>query len=842
MKTSTRHAGKRQSALSAALLWVSAALLLAGCGGGGSGSPPQHQSASLSYSPASLVLTLGTAATPVTPTVTGSLTSFTVAPALPPGLNLNSTTGVISGTPSAITPAATYTVSASGMSSAASASVSITVNDVPPSSVTYGSSAFTFTGGITARTLTPAASGGAVVAWSVNPALPAGLNFDPTDGAITGTPTTATAAGAYVVTAQNSGGQSTVSLTIEVDPGALLQLGHTASLSLLRYSGDRVLSLDESGHWVLWDESSGNTVASGDLGDNCAPSCGTSHDADLTGGTGGTLVLRTQTGFEVRDADSGAILSEIAATPAWWTLEPDGGYLSAGNGTGLSVWQTSGTEVVSRSGDYAGASAFFAPGDLYIANGPAGQNAIETVSVPSGTDTTGPLFNGTFNSWFLDSPQFLTYANGTAYVYSGASVQEAAITGPAPSGDIGQGNWVWTVNGSNLQIYPIASGSTPTATFLVGGNSQAVPSGSTIGLVSSGTGISIIDLSQATPSESSYTLPIVTSYDGSSTYAASPYAAISASQWVIGNRWGVLLDGSSLGGTPRYFDYGAVWSIAGSSGYIAVATASGSILYFDANTLAQVGTIADSASKIMLSSDGSVLAAAGDENDSSYHDDVSVNIYALPGAGLLYTWPYSYSGATAIPQDIELSASGAVLGQVLFARTGPSYTLETAPATGGAATFSNTFDSALLPSPPPLRISPDGTLAAISVSAAAGGNSGTSLYANGSLVTAVSGLPIGWIDNGHLLVNSYSPVNAYVGCTLYSGSGQVAGTCALPEVTAFQPIGPDSLFALNLASILSVSTGSVTWMSGDPISASVGAVAGSRVVTVSGNDVIVQGY
>lgn len=111
--------------------------------------------------------------------------------------------------------------------------------------------------------------------------------------------------------------------------------------------------------------------------------------------------------------------------------------------------------------------------------------------------------------------------------------------------------------------------------------------------------------------------------------------------------------------------------------------------------MAQVGTIADSASQIALSADGSVLAAAGDENDSSYHDDVSVNIYGLPAAGLLYTWPYSYLGATAIPQDIELSASGAVLGQVLFTNlTGPSYyTLQTTPATGGAATFSSTFNS-----------------------------------------------------------------------------------------------------------------------------------------------------
>lgn len=50
------------------------------------------------------------------------------------------------------------------------------------------------------------------------------------------------------------------------------------------------------------------------------------------------------------------------------------------------------------------------------------------------------------------------------------------------------------------------------------------------------------------------------------------------------------------------------------------------------------------------------------------------------------------------------------------------------------------------------------------------------------------------------------------------------------------------MFVADLTSILSVSTGNVAWMSGDPASTSVGAVAGNRVVMVSGTSVLAQGY
>lgn len=85
----------------------------------------------MTYSPSTEVYTVGQATTPLTLT-NGVAGSYTVSPALPAGLSLDSSSGTITGTPSAITPTETYTVTASTATGNAVAAVSITVNPVAP--------------------------------------------------------------------------------------------------------------------------------------------------------------------------------------------------------------------------------------------------------------------------------------------------------------------------------------------------------------------------------------------------------------------------------------------------------------------------------------------------------------------------------------------------------------------------------------------------------------------------------------------------------------------------------------------------------------------------------------
>ena len=94
-----------------------AALSLAGCGGnsgGGGGAPPVTPVApsGLTY-PAAGAIFVNNAMAALSPTLAaGTATSYAVAPALPAGIAIDLTTGVISGTPTAVTPLATYTITA----------------------------------------------------------------------------------------------------------------------------------------------------------------------------------------------------------------------------------------------------------------------------------------------------------------------------------------------------------------------------------------------------------------------------------------------------------------------------------------------------------------------------------------------------------------------------------------------------------------------------------------------------------------------------------------------------------------------------------------------------------
>jgi hypothetical protein len=84
-----------------------------------------------------------------------------------------------------------------------------------PSSLSYFINPATYTLGV-AITNTATSGGGAVVSYSVLPALPTGLTLNPTTGTISGTPTAVSSIASYTVTATNSGGSTTASLSIAV--------------------------------------------------------------------------------------------------------------------------------------------------------------------------------------------------------------------------------------------------------------------------------------------------------------------------------------------------------------------------------------------------------------------------------------------------------------------------------------------------------------------------------------------------------------------------------------------------------------------------------------------------
>jgi len=81
----------------------------------------------LSYTPSSVSGVVGTAISSMSPTVTGTVDSYSIDPALPAGLSINPATGVISGTPAAVAAAGSYTITASNAGGTTTASVTISV-------------------------------------------------------------------------------------------------------------------------------------------------------------------------------------------------------------------------------------------------------------------------------------------------------------------------------------------------------------------------------------------------------------------------------------------------------------------------------------------------------------------------------------------------------------------------------------------------------------------------------------------------------------------------------------------------------------------------------------------
>ncbi len=160
------------------------------------------------------ILVKGQAISPIRPSVTGVVTSFTINPSLPVGLSLNLLTGEISGTPSQVQNAINYSVRAFNSSGSVATTITLTIQDLAPSGLSY-TTPNVFTKGKSITTLIPLISGSATN-FSISPTLPAGLEINQLNGSITGTPTVSQNALNYVVTATNSYGKTTATISIAI--------------------------------------------------------------------------------------------------------------------------------------------------------------------------------------------------------------------------------------------------------------------------------------------------------------------------------------------------------------------------------------------------------------------------------------------------------------------------------------------------------------------------------------------------------------------------------------------------------------------------------------------------
>jgi len=160
------------------------------------------------------VFIIDEAITNLVPMVSGENLVFSIVPNLPNGLSFDETTGIISGTPTELSQATDYEVTATNSGGSTSFTLSIEIIDSAPTTLSYSTpNVFIIEEAIT--NLVPMVLGENLV-FSILPSLPNGLSFDESTGIISGTPTELSAATNYIVTASNSGGSTSFVLSIEV--------------------------------------------------------------------------------------------------------------------------------------------------------------------------------------------------------------------------------------------------------------------------------------------------------------------------------------------------------------------------------------------------------------------------------------------------------------------------------------------------------------------------------------------------------------------------------------------------------------------------------------------------
>lgn len=396
----------------------------------------------------------------------------------------------------------------------------------------------------------------------------------------------------------------------------------------------------------------------------------------------------------------------------------------------------------------------------------------------------------------------------------------------------GTGNWFWIYDSQTSQtsVYQVGASTVPAATY---SGSAPLASAATLAVLSvtPSSTLTVVDLSGTTLTNSAHTLPI---------YFGTAYAATSPSQWLIGNEYGAVFDGSSSASSPKFLAVGAAFSIAGGGSLASIATASGQIFVVNPQTNTIQNTIAFPSSKLEMSADGTVLAANTDNNLNTFVQP-SLQIYSLPSGTLTQTYA---SGSTYVV-DYSLAGSGTVIAQT----TGPYST-----GNAGAANHQQVIDISTgtviwsSANTNPVLFSPDGTLFADFANPMTPSGS-ANIYQNGTLVGAIQGTPIGWIDNGQLLSDTYvgnpgCDCFLYSATTVYGPTGTSLATPALPMFASIQPVATDTVYSNEYNSIYSTTSGAVIWAGTPPpspqTSSFLGAVAGGYAVTQVGAQIVAE--
>jgi len=151
----------------------------------------------------------------IQPSVSGEVDDFSVSPELPQGLELNKSSGVISGIPQVVSAETVYKVTAKNDVGTAIASLAFSLSVKPPSDLAYPSADPVYT--VFEKVNLAPSVGGGPATYTVEPDLPYGLQLDTSSGVISGAAGDVAEVKAYTITASNDAGSSSVVLEFKVN-------------------------------------------------------------------------------------------------------------------------------------------------------------------------------------------------------------------------------------------------------------------------------------------------------------------------------------------------------------------------------------------------------------------------------------------------------------------------------------------------------------------------------------------------------------------------------------------------------------------------------------------------
>ena len=405
---------------------------------------------SLSYANAPFTWTKDSAITGQTPTnAGGTITSYAVTSgSLPTGISLNSTTGELTGTPTALYTTASVTITGTNASGTTDASFNITVNAQAPANISYASAPFTWTkdSAITGQTPT-GNTGGAVVSYAVTSGtLPTGINLNATTGELTGTPTAIYSTASVTITATNTGGTQDITFNISVNDEAPANISYTnAPFTWTKDSAitGQTPTGNTGGAVVSYAVTSGSLPSGINLNTSTGELTGT---PTVVYSTSSVTITATNTGgtqditFNITVNDVAPANLTYSSAPFTWTKDSAiTGQTPTGNTGGAVVSYAvtsgslpSGINLNTSTGELTGT-----PTAIY-------STASATITATNTGGTQDITFNITVND---EAPANLSYANAP-FTWT----KDSTITGQTPSGN----------TGGAVVSYAVTSGSLPT--------------------------------------------------------------------------------------------------------------------------------------------------------------------------------------------------------------------------------------------------------------------------------------------------------------------------------------------------------------------------------------------